>query len=188
MSENPRFEHDHLANDRIEILGQVFCYPRTVWGAASIALVVSGICTIVWLVLNHPKDVGELGRLFFVSRATPQDVEADARYLVQFWTPSAKTKEADDAVDWEKFDSNDKLDDFADQLVKSSNGKVRGYRRYEVIGAGLSHSKAGYWWVVTVDNDYKVSDLLAFYHYFWKNPEAVYIEVLRSRVSSRYEK
>ena len=73
-------------------------------------------------------------------------------------------------------------------LPKISNGKVRGYRRYEVIGAGLSHTKAGYWWVVTADNDYKVADLLASYHRFWGNPEAVYIEVLRSRDSSRYEK
>lgn len=82
MSEQQRFEHDRLANDRIEILGQIFFYPRTVWGTASIALIVFGICVIVWLVLNHPKDVGELGRLFFISRATPQDVEADARYLI----------------------------------------------------------------------------------------------------------
>ena len=158
------------------------------WGTASIGLVVAGICIIVWMVLNHSKDVGELGRQFFISRATQQDVEADARYLVQFWTPSIKTKEADDATEWEKFDSNDKLEKFADQLKKDSSGKIRGYRRYEVVGAGLSHIKSGFWWVVTVDNDYRVADLVGSYHRFWNNPEAVYIEVLRSGTGGRYQK
>lgn len=178
--------HDFDRNDRIEILGQVFCYPRTVWGTASIAVVVGGVCLIIWMALNRAKDAGELARQFFIARATSQEAEVDARSVIQFWTPSAKTKEADDAEAWEKFDNNDKLDAFATEFIKEANGSVRGYRRYEVIGAGLSHRKAGVWWVVTVTNNYQVTDLVRSYHRFWNNPEAVYVEVLRSGTAAKY--
>ena len=65
------------------------------------------------------------------------------RYQIQFWTPSEKTKLTTGLPEWTKVDSDTRLDTFAELLM---NGNIiRGYSRYEVIGAGLGVRKSGSW-------------------------------------------
>jgi hypothetical protein len=178
---------DRAGHDRIEILGQTFSYPRTVWGTLSVAIVVAGICAVLWLALHYPKEVGDITRPFVIGRASNSTSEAEARYLIQFWTPSAKTKESPNVADWEKIDDR-RLDDFADALLgdNEAKGKVTGYRRYDVIGKGLGGRTAGMWWVITVTNDYQVTDLVKLYHQFWHTDASVYVEVLHGGAAGKH--
>jgi hypothetical protein len=119
-----------------------------------------------------------LGHALFPSaKFVPE--ELGENYQVQFWTPSAKTKEAADVRDWEKIDSDDKLDAFADELMK---GAISGYRRYEVIGAGLGGRKAGMWWIATLAKNSSVRQILEVYNKFWApGDDRTYMEVARSK-------
>jgi hypothetical protein len=95
---------------------------------------------------------------------------------IQFWTPSAMTKQTADAKEWEKFDSDDRLVEFGDKLIGARI--VRGYRRYDVIGEGRGSRKVGAWWVSSNSADFKLDDFLKFYQEFWQPGEdAVYMEV-----------
>ena len=178
---------DTKARDRIEILGQVFCYPSSLWGVLSVACIVAGICFIIWAVLRTPRAVELIGNQFSVYRASADKTEvASSRFLMAFWTPSAKTKQASDVEDWERMDSDDKLDDFAKQVM--ADRRVRGYRRYEVIGHGISQRRPGMWWVVTVSDDYDPTDLVRVYQGFWKFDKSIYMEILRSGSGGSYFK
>ena len=171
-------------DDRIEILGQILSYPRTVWGTVSVACFIVGICFIVWVVVKTPKALETVTQAF-ITRAGPDRAEVfGSHYLIQFWTPSVRTKEADDVADWEKVDSDAKLSEFADVLFKDR--RLSGYRRYEVVGRGISSTRAGAWWVVTADTTYKPTDLVRAYQKFWKTDAFVFIEVLRP--AGAYEK
>jgi hypothetical protein len=77
---------------------------------------------------------------------------------ISFWTPSARTKEARDVKDWEIVESDAKLDQFADRLIKAKI--LEGYRRHEVIGAGIGSRKIGAWWVSTNSGDFRLSEFL----------------------------
>lgn len=165
---------------RLEILGQVFYYPHTVWGALSVIGVITGACIIVWLVVvqANPKNLETITGSFTIGRATLGKTEPDeGRYLIQFWTPTAKTKESKNVPAWEKVESDEKLNDFAERLLKDN--RVRGYRHYEVTGQGIGFRRNGAWWVVTVDDGYSVSDFVKVYQDFWKNEGAIYVEILR---------
>lgn len=165
----------------IEILGQVFYYPQTIYGVISVACVIAGICIIVWIIAvkANPKVVETIAGPFLIGRATIEKTEpAEGGYLIQFWTPSAKTKESKDVAAWEKVGSDDRLNEFADRLLKDR--RVHGYRRYEVIGQGIGERRYGDWWVMSVNNDYSITDFVKTYQDFWKNEGGIYVEVLHS--------
>jgi len=166
----------------IEILGQVFCYPQTIWGMLSVACVVGGVTLIAYLFFKYHATVQGPGfSITSTERIESTGDTTENRYQIQFWTPSVKTKATKGVASWEKIDSDEKLNGFANDLLKDR--RVRGYRRYEVTGEGLSPRRQGYWWVMTADNDYSLSDFVKGYHAFWKNDTAVYVEVLRSGTS-----
>jgi hypothetical protein len=96
---------------------------------------------------------------------------------VQFWTPSARTKEAKGINDWERIESDEPLDAFADRLLKANI--IKGYRHYDITGAGLGVRKMGAWWVSTSDDDFKLKEFLQEYQNFWRpGDDSVYMEML----------
>jgi hypothetical protein len=163
---------------RVEILGQIVYYPRTVWGMLSVVGVLAGICVIVWIVTvkANPQN---LERFLTIAQATSKKTDPiEGHYQVQFWTPSVKTKTAKEFKNWEVVDSEEKLNDFAEVFLEDQ--RVQGYRRYEVTGQGRGLRREGVWWVLTVEDSYEVTDLMEVYQKFWKNEGSIYIEVLRS--------
>jgi hypothetical protein len=96
---------------------------------------------------------------------------------ISFWTPSARTKNTAGVKDWEKVESDARLDEFGDRLKKK--GLVTGYRRVEVIGDGRGGRMAGAWWISSNDRDFHFADFLREYLDFWKPPgeDQVYMEV-----------
>jgi hypothetical protein len=95
---------------------------------------------------------------------------------VQFWTPSARTKEAADAKVWEKVESDVRLDAFADRLMKAQ--LIAGYRRYEIVGAGRGTRRSGAWWVSTNEAGFNLAGFLRAYQDFWKpGDDKVYMEI-----------
>lgn len=91
--------------DRIEILGQVLHYPTTIWGTLSVIAVVIGVCTSVWIVtvVADPKNIEAIST-FVMGRGTLAKTELlKGHYQIQFWTPSARTKESGDVFAWEGF-------------------------------------------------------------------------------------
>lgn len=166
---------------RLEILGQIIYYPRTIWGMLSVVSVLVGICIIVWIITvkANPKNIEVITGSFTLARSTSEKTAPiEGRYQIQFWTPSAKTKESKDVPTWEKVDTDEKLNKFAEHLQKDS--RVRGYRRYEVSGQGIGLRRNGMWWVMTVDDDYEVVNFVKAYQEFWKNEGSIYVEVLRT--------
>src|ERR1700686_4948586 len=95
---------------------------------------------------------------------------------VQFWTPSPRTNEAADVKEWEKVESDARLDAFADRLVKAQ--LIAGYRRYEIVGAGRGTRRPGAWWVSTNEAGFNLADFLRVYQDFWKpGDDKVYMEI-----------
>ncbi len=168
---------------RVEVMGQVIYYPQTIWGVLSIVSVIIGICVLVWIITvkANPNNIKAINQSFVIARSTSEQTDPiEGRYQIQFWTPSVMTKQSADIMGWEKIDTDEKLDNFADYLLKDS--RVRGYRRYDVIGQGIGNRRKGMWWVLTVDNDYEVVDFVKAYQEFWKSTGSIYVEVLRSSV------
>jgi hypothetical protein len=98
------------------------------------------------------------------------------QYRIQFWTPSARTKETPGVKEWLKVDES-MLDQFAELLMNSHI--VKGYSRYEVIGAGLGVRKVGEWWSATLVEGVTVKEFLTEYNKFWKpGNDSTYMEVM----------
>ena len=107
---------------------------------------------------------------------------------LEFWTPSAKTKdfvskEPKDAGDtnrnWEAIESEEMVAQFGQHLRKDTD--VVGYRRSEVWGHGRTGLKPGWWWSITVRTNYPVAKLAKSYREFWKTPSSVFVEVIDNR-------
>ena len=107
---------------------------------------------------------------------------------LEFWTPSAKTKdfvskEPKDAGDtnrhWEVIESEEVVTQFGQALRKDTD--VVGYRRSEVWGHGRTGLKPGWWWSITVRTNYPVAKLAKSYREFWKTPSSVFVEVIDNR-------
>ena len=107
---------------------------------------------------------------------------------LEFWTPSAKTKdfvskEPKDAGDtnrhWEVIESEEMVVQFGQHLRKDTD--VVGYRRMEVWGHGRTGLKPGWWWSITVRTNYPVAKLAKSYREFWKTPSSVFVEVIDNR-------
>jgi hypothetical protein len=117
-----------------------------------------------------------------------QTILGETRQL-EFWTPSAKTKEfihmengkPNDKDKWQIIPSDDMVTQFGSTL--HSNQNVLGYRRIEVWGQGRTSYKPGWWWTMNVTTNFTVGELAKDYRVFWKSPQAVLVEVIDNRGS-----
>ena len=79
--------------------------------------------------------------------------------------------------EWVKIDGEAKLDEFAQLLQRQV---LSGYRRYEVVGAGLGPQQAGMW-VANLRGDATVEQFVETYNKFWKpGSDTLYMETLRA--------
>jgi hypothetical protein len=108
---------------------------------------------------------------------------------MEFWTPSARTKdyllkkdgEISDKEKWEVIPDDDVAIQFGKLL--NSNLNVLGYRRFEVWGRGRTGFKPGWWWTMNVSTNYSPKDLARDYHSFWNSPQTLFVEVIDNRGS-----
>ena len=143
--------------------------------------IVSGIClfTLIALYLAKTENLAILSDTWssYNISLDGEVKQHEKGYIVQFWTPSKRTKENSNVAEWEKIsDDENILQKFGDKLWQ--NNDVFGYRRYEIFGRGRTTKKWGYWWIVTVDKDYKISELMETYKEHFHNTKSIYIEVL----------
>lgn len=167
--------------------GGISLYPRTFWGALSVGFV----CAAIVIICSHastPK-AQEPRRLW-----TPVVIETNGNQTIlgetrqmEFWTPSARTKDFIIAKDgtvfskekWEVIPTDET--DFQFGAMLHTNANVLGYRRVEVWGHGRTSYKPGWWWSVNVTTNYTVADLTRAYMDFWKPPAPIFIEVIDNR-------
>jgi hypothetical protein len=119
---------------------------------------------VIAIVISH-YDAGAVGETISgkLEPLGPREVLVNGKKLsipkgpiqIQFWTPSVRTKEAGNFNDWKKVESNQKLYEFGDKLKGSRI--VKGYRWYEVTGAGEAPRMMGAWWVASTDEKFKGS-------------------------------
>jgi hypothetical protein len=163
--------------------------PKKCCGTACCLFVCATIAFIAYLVIS-PKS-GQSRRLWMpvvVETNGNQTVMGETRQL-EFWTPSARTKdylpkengEVVDTEKWEAIPSDDAVLQFG--MVLHSNLNVLGYRRVEVWGQGRTSFKPGWWWTVNAFTNYSVVDLAHSYEKFWKTPKPVFVEVIDNRGS-----
>ena len=65
-----------------------------------------------------------------------------------------------------------RIEQFGEELIKS--GFTQGWRRYPYHGQGR-YRDAGWWWVITVNEDFDTERFVKFYLDFWGSPE-IYLE------------
>jgi hypothetical protein len=161
--------------------------PRTSCGTLSCALICATIAFIAYLVISPGS--GPMRRLWIpivIETNGNTTVLGETRQL-EFWTPSAKTKDylrkeggdVNDKEKWQMIPSDDLVEQFG--LVVHSNQNVFGYRRVEVWGQGRTSFKPGWWWTMNVTTNYSVKDLAGTYQKYWKSPQSVLIEVVDNR-------
>lgn len=94
---------------------------------------------------------------------------------IGFWTPSQETADSVEKDtramlrpqdNWQRI-TEAKVDEFAERLATKFKGRMSGYRRYRTVGRGTTHTKVGWWWVVTVPMDLKTQELVQTYIDFW---------------------
>jgi len=102
---------------------------------------------------------------------------------LEFWTPSAETKDylhnAAASQKWEVISNDDVVLQFGALL--HTNHNVVGYRRVKVFGQGRTDFKTGWWWTVNVLTNYSAADLARTYEDFWKSHQVLFVEVIDSR-------
>src|SRR5262249_7563622 len=84
---------------------------------------------------------------------------------MEFWTPSAKTKDylpkenglVFDKEKWQVISNDDAVVQFG--LLLHSNLGVLGYRRVEIWGQGRTTFKPGWWWTMNVSTNYTIGEL-----------------------------
>jgi len=172
---------------KIKILGQEIPYPNS-WTAVAGILIVAGLVGfIVWVyfVCAEHEHLTAFSNLVLHKFSSKGVTEEKANYrIIQFWTPSEKTRRdleksnvTPEALKWQTV-TEEKVNEFGVKLSKMS--KVIGHRRYEVAGHGRATFKHGWWWVVTVKDDFKLEDFAKFYISYWGNPDEVYLEEYRT--------
>ena len=166
-----------------------FACPNTLCGVVCCLFVCATIAFIAFLVIS-PKSAPSR-RLWIpvvVETNGNETVLGETRQM-EFWTPSAKTKdylpkEGGKVVDKEKWEvilSDAAVSQFG--MMLHSNVNVLGYRRVEVWGQGRTSFKPGWWWTMNVSTNYSVGDLADVYQTFWKSPTTVFVEVIDNRGS-----
>ena len=164
--------------------------PSTLCGVACCLIVCATIAFIAHLVISpHSAQAPRLWITAVVATNGNQaTIMADTRRL-EFWTPSAKTKdylrkkggEVASNDQWQIIRNDDPVLEFGTLL--HSNVNVLGYRRVEVWGQGRTVFKPGWWWTMNVLTNYSVVDLAHAYQTFWKAPQPVFVEVIDNRGS-----
>jgi hypothetical protein len=158
------------------------------WSTLSLALICATIAFIAWQFMHHTQ-THPSRRLWTPVVVGPDGSEtalqAGTRRL-EFWTPSAKTKDylagdggaIRDRDKWEATASDERVQQFGSLLRTNSN--VLGYRRTEVWGHGRTGLKPGWWWTTTVTTNYTVLNLMQAYRGFWKSTNAVFVEKIEN--------
>jgi hypothetical protein len=164
-----------------------FACANTFCGAVSCLFVCAMIAFIAYLVVRPPSaPVRRLWIPVVVETNGEQTVLGETRQL-EFWTPSARTKdyvhkEGGEVVRNEKWlviPSDDAVIRFG--AVLHSNRDVLGYRRIEEWGQGRTSFKPGWWWTLTVFTNYSAVELTRTYQNFWQPAQPVYLEVIDNR-------
>jgi hypothetical protein len=166
-----------------------FARPDTLFGTACCLLVCATIAFTAWLVIS-PRfaPARRLWMPVVIETNGDQTVLGETRQL-EFWTPSAKTKDYlakeggkfGDKEKWQVLPNDAAVLQFG--MVLHSNQNLLGYRRVEVWGQGRTNFKPGWWWTVNAFTNYSVVDLAHTYQTFWKAPQPVFIEVIDNRGS-----
>jgi|GEM_PF-4202317 len=166
----------------ITILGQHISYPTGKIALYGLISIVGGICLLAFisLYLAKPDNLAVVTNIWSSYNVdTAGNSTQNKNKIIGFWTPSKRTKEAEGVSNWEKIlDNESVLLEFENNL--SSNDDVNGYRRYEYYGKGRYQPKWGWWWVINVDKDFDMKDLMAIYKHHFNNDKSIYVEVLSS--------
>ena len=158
-------------------------------GALCCLFVCATIAFIVCrLVTSHSGPSRRLWMPVVVETNGNQTVLGETRQM-EFWTPSAKTKDylhqeggkVADSERWQVIPNDDAVLQFG--MLLHSNVSVLGYRRVETWGQGRTAFKPGWWWTLNVFTNYSVVDLAHTYQTYWKAPQPVFIEVIDNRGS-----
>ena len=146
-----------------------FACPWTLCRALPFALVCAIIAFVAYLVASsHTEPPPRLWIPVVVETSGRQMILGETRQM-EFWTPSAKTKDyllkdggdIDDREKWAVIPSDEVVLQFG--VVLHSNASVLGYRRIEEWGQGRTSFKPGWWWTMNVATDYSVRDLAHVY-------------------------
>jgi hypothetical protein len=172
------------------ILGQVLCYPKT-WKGVVATLIIGAVAVAVTynlFVIGNSRTVDSVASIFG-SGTQRFAVEADGKrtpyhtYQIGFWSPSPQTEASfrpsvsgDTLPAWQRAVSDDRVVEFGARL-RSVSG-VNGYRRTLVTGHGQTGYKAGYWWILALDERVEVDEIIKVYREFWKTTEKIYVEVI----------
>lgn len=178
---------DKQETDGIVILGQVFCYPKTIYGAVAIFLVCATLVASVYIIFVQAdtRTLSTVTQMWRTLKVTPQgeEVASEFDYRIEFWTPSVATQdylESAGAVpaedEWQVIDDPLKNQMFGEFLMKDP--RVEGFRRAKVVGTGGGSPKEGWWWTMRVDQRLSVEDFIDLYRRFWGTTENVYLEVI----------
>ncbi len=163
---------------------------KSFWSFLSILSICALLAFAIYTFAPEKKSVAPARRLWtplVVNNLNTEMIVPDTLRL-EFWTPSAKTKdfvskEPKDAGDtnrnWEVIESEEMVAQFGQALRKDTD--VVGYRRSEVWGHGRTGLKPGWWWSITVRTNYPVAKLAKSYREFWKTPSSVFVEVIDNR-------
>ena len=120
------------------------------------------------------------------TNGSQRTIMGETRQL-EFWTPSADTKDylrkqggnIMDSEKWQVISNDDAALQFG--LMLHTNQNVIGYRRSKVWGHGRTDFKPGWWWTLNVVTNYSPGDLARAYEVFWKSHQMLFIEVIDSR-------
>ena len=169
----------------LKIMGQELSYPETWQGTIavsifSIALCISLAIIYIWADKDSFQHVENLFYSFHSQRYNADGTLASSElsHQIQFWTPSLNTyrdkniNEIEMENRWQKLTDNTKIIEFEKLL----NQYAKGWRRMEVYGSGRTRCKYGYWWILTMKEDFKMQSFIALYSKFWGNTKTVYVE------------
>jgi hypothetical protein len=163
-------------------------FPRHWPGVIVIGLVLASLLSVLAMLLYGPSE-RVVFRSGYFERSGKIVSQTNKPRMVQFWTPSVETSnwlEKDkngktrEDEQWEQVSEN-KIREFDELLAKMKT--VDGYRRYKVYGHGQQSFREGWWWVLTVRNDFQIEDFVKEYSNFWGDNE-IYVEQIVS--DSRY--
>jgi hypothetical protein len=156
-------------------------------GVLPIAFICITVAFVSYLFLHHAAEKPRRLWIPVVFQTNGVATVLGETRQLEFWTPSAKTKdfmtrqsgEIADSDRWEILDSEDRVMEFGMKLHNDPD--VLGYRRNEVWGHGRTDFKPGWWWTMSVTTNYSVKELDRVYQDFWKSGKTVYVEVIDNR-------
>ena len=153
----------------LKIPGVEIHLPATWTGCISLCIIVIAIAaTVVTVVMfGRPENIQAVGSVIGGVQALIYDEsglsKTEFRRQFQFMTPIDNPDERDE-----------KANAFGDELVKI--GFTKGWRRYKYEGQGKTRD-TGWWWTLTVDDSFNVSQFVKFYRDYWHLPD-IYLEKL----------